>query len=109
MIIWQGFGFLVVLYTFIAALLGEYLSEKLTGNGEYYQHHAYPLSLALAVAAFATYLTARAFDKRSSKVFIDKETGRDVILKRTHSLFFIPMLYWSFILLIASVLVLIFK
>jgi hypothetical protein len=32
---------------------------------------------------------------RPAKVLIDKATGQEVVLRRRHSLFFVPMFYWG--------------
>jgi hypothetical protein len=36
--------------------------------------------------------------EREGKVVIDRETGKEIVLKAEHSLFFINVKYWSYII-----------
>src|SRR6266498_5431113 len=98
MIIWSGFGFLVVVFAFACSLIMSVLSNELFGSG-YYQTHAWPLALAIAIAGALTWLVGNALNQRRGKVMIEKDTGREVLLRPNHSLFFIRMHYWGPILI----------
>jgi hypothetical protein len=98
MIIWSGLGFLVFIFAFGCSLGMNLFVRPLFGDG-YYQTHAWPLALALVVAGILTWFVGNALHRRPGKVFIDKETGREVLLGQNHSLFFIKMHYWGPILI----------
>jgi len=87
MIIWSGFGFLPIVF-----LIFFGLGFSAGTNG--------PISDgALAYTFFLTGLASGAlgwwFRKRPAQIVIDKATGKEVTLRRSHSLFFIPMFYWG--------------
>src|SRR5690242_3530938 len=96
MIIWRGFGFLVVVIGIGAVVIADAICNLATGNGEFAKAHNWPRCLALLLAAVAVYLIGRHLNHKPGRAVIDKATGREIILKRTHSLFFIPMEYWAF-------------
>ncbi|WP_434352591.1 hypothetical protein VH441_05055 [Psychrobacter sp. HD31] len=98
MIIWNGWGFLVAVITFGCSFLLEWFSEKMMGSETYYQENSAPLAIALLLAGLISGFLGNWLNTRKAKVFIDKETGQEVIMKDKHSLFFIPMEHWGIIL-----------
>ncbi len=109
MIIWKGWGFLVVVIVFSTSLVAEFISESITNDENYYQENSFPLSLALLTAGIINDLLGKWLNTRKTKVFIEKDTGKEIVIKNTHSLFFITMEYWGVILAVSSVLVYILK
>jgi len=99
MIVWQGFGFLVAVVGIAILALTEYVVRIITKNEVYYQAHGWPKLLGLWLAAAAIFGIAKYFDSRPAKVVIEKDTGREVVLKQAHSLFFVPMKYWTYVFL----------
>src|SRR4051812_6691457 len=89
MIIWSGLGFLplvflmIFCFVFSAGSNGP-ITDKALG-------YAFFLT-ALASAALGWWLR-----KRPARIVIDKATGQEIALRRSHSLFFIPMIYWGII------------
>ena len=57
MIIWSGLGFLVFVFAFACSLAMNVVINPLFGHG-YYQTHAWPLALAIAVAGALTWFGA---------------------------------------------------
>lgn len=87
MIIWNGFGFLP-----IAFLLAFGFGFSAGNNG--------PIGdSALAYTFFLTGLASGALGwwlrKRPPQIVIDKATGKEILLRRSHSLFFVPLFYWG--------------
>ena len=87
MIIWSGLGFLPVLFLI---LFGVAFSSASSG----------PMSdKALAFTFFLAGIASGALGwwlrTRPARILIDKATGREVVLRRRHSLFFVPMIYWG--------------
>src|SRR5213593_2514369 len=99
MIIWRGYGFLVAVITFAVSLLTELMIEKINGDPTFYQSHSWPLAVALVISAAIIWTVDNRMSNQPEKVLIDKETGNEVSLKRSHELFFIKMKYWPAILL----------
>jgi hypothetical protein len=103
MIIWKGAGFIVAVVTFLILLLTEISVEALTRDDSYYQKHGWPKLAGFTIAGCLVMLIGRYLNKREGKVLIEKETGKEVVLKSEHSLFFINVEYWSYILLALGV------
>jgi hypothetical protein len=93
-IIWRGFGFLVVVIAFVCALVGNLIANAVAGEG-YFDRHKWPLGVSLLVAAALCWLLGDYLRKQPGRVVIDKQTGREFTLRKTHSLFFIPMHWWG--------------
>ncbi|HIY39865.1 MAG TPA: hypothetical protein H9836_01905 [Candidatus Nocardiopsis merdipullorum] len=99
MIIWQGWGILVVLIGALftaplgfgaASLLGEDNAAVGAGTG-------------LILAAIAVYLAG---NKLNAPVQgYDPSTGQPVMYRNRHTFFFVPMQYWGFILPVLGVIV----
>ncbi len=91
MIIWQGFGFLVILVpiiylvALIALIFGLDKPEFIFfGTG-----------VAMALAAFTIWDVGNRLNRVPDKVLIDPETNEEVAFKRKHTLFWIPMQWFS--------------
>jgi hypothetical protein len=87
MIIWSGLGFLPIVFLMI---FGFGFSAESNG----------PITdKALAYTFLLTGLASGALGwwlrKRPAQVVIDKATGKEIALRRSHSLFFVPMFYWG--------------
>lgn len=98
MIIWSGFGILVFVFAIGCSLAVNLLVSPLFGD-EYYRTHGWPLALALAVAGALSWRVGKALNRRRAKVFIDKDTGAEVVVGPSHTLFFIKMQHWGPILI----------
>ena len=91
MIIWKGYGLLVAVYAIVGFVIGVLFSNAIETD------HTWPVALSLSLAAAANYFTAKKLESKS-KTLIDPENGQQVILKRGDSLFFVPMIYWTYII-----------
>jgi hypothetical protein len=97
-IIWKGWGILVVVITFLVLMGTELAVGAIFGNPHYYQAHSWPKGVAFLLAALAVYFLGCYLSNRPGRVVIDKVTGQELVLRRSHALFFIPMEYWGYIL-----------
>jgi ATP/ADP translocase len=97
MVIWSGLGFLVGAITFLLLLIAEYVTESLSRDESYYQVHGWPKLLAFFLAGAVIWPLGVYLNRKSGKVMIEKETGKEV-LKPKHTFFFIRMEYWGPIL-----------
>lgn len=94
-ILWSGFGFLPALF-----LIGF----ALCFNTNTHTGMAYAFFLAgLASGALGWY-----FHTRPGRTVIDKQTGREMVFRRRHTLFFIPMVYWGPIFIVVGLYFLLF-
>ncbi|MDR7372733.1 hypothetical protein [Flavobacterium aquidurense] len=88
MIVWSGRGFLSILILFIAIFLFISILP------ETYVTQCFVIPLY--IAAIFSYIFGVKWN-RTLRVFIDKETGKEINFKSNHGLFWINMEYWGII------------
>lgn len=101
-ITWKGKGWLVAPIVFGCALLTEIISEGITQNDNYYQDGPYPLSIALIIASLCLFLLHYILSKPAVESSTDKALHTPPKDNKLHSFFFIPVLYWAWIILVLS-------
>ena len=109
MIIWKGAGFIVAVVAFLMLLVTELSVEAFFGDDKYYQTHGWPKLVAFFIAGCIVFFIGKYLNRKKGRVLIDKETGKEVALKSAHSLFFIDVEYWSYILFALGVVFLFVK
>src|SRR3989338_7798872 len=55
------------------------------------------------ISTIEIFLLGRSLNGRSEKVYLDMETAERVVLKKKHTLFFIPMEYWAILTFIGGI------
>ena len=103
MIIWQGKGYLVAVIVFLSSLIMQLLTNYITHNDSYYKEAPLPLTLALLIAGMIIMVIDRFYLNEKVQVLIDKSSGEEVQITKTHTLFFIPFKYWPYILFVIAV------
>jgi hypothetical protein len=95
MIIWSGLGFLVAVVVFALSLIANLIINVTLGDG-YYTQHRWPLALSLLGSALVCWFLGDHLRKRSGRVVIDKQTGKEFVVNQSqHTLFFVPMHWWG--------------
>ena len=77
------------------SLAANLITNGLTGSGAYWDAHKWPLALSLFASGAACLPLGLYFRDLKAQVLIDPKTGKEVILRQSHTLFFIPVLWWS--------------
>jgi hypothetical protein len=95
MIIWNGLGFLPIVFLMVFGL--GFSAES---NGRMSDKN---MGYTLLLTAIASGLLGWYLRRRPARVFIDKATGREIPIRPSHSLFFIPMIYWGPIFLAMAI------
>ncbi len=90
MIIWSGFGFLPVVFLVVFCIAFD--SSHDSGL-------AYSLLLTGVISGALGWWLRR----RRARIVIDKSTGKELVLRPRHALFFIPMVYWGPIFIIGGI------
>ena len=103
MIIWSGLGFLVPVVAFVCFLVTQIVTNSLLNDEGYYTEHGFPKLVAFWAAAGLLFLIGRALSSKEARVLVDKQTGEEVILTPSHTLFFIPIAYWVPLLLVGGI------
>lgn len=96
MIIWRGWGILVVPIACVGVFL-SLLASSLVLNGKEIDNYVgnVVIGVGLIISSVTIWYLGKWFHRRSERVMIDRETGREVNVGRSHSFFFIRMEYWS--------------
>lgn len=99
MLIWSRWGILAAVIPFVCMLVVEMVVNRIFGFG-YFDSNRWPRVLGMWLGAAGVYVV-NSYLKKTQKgvVMIEKETGREVVLKSKDSLFFIDIKYWPLILI----------
>lgn len=106
MIIWTGFGFLIALIAFASLLIVSSGMDYIMNDPTYYTSHAWTQTMAMIIAALFSWGFAHLVSKGKQRKLQDQDTGEEIILKSSHSLFFIEAKYWPYIYLIIGIILL---
>ena len=88
MIVWSGWGFLAV----VIAIAGAVIGQIVLGD-------RYGIGIGFLLAAAVNFMVGRKLNNPSNdKIVVDEQTGERIALKSRSTLFFIPMEYWSILL-----------
>jgi len=77
-------------------IIGVGAMQTLLGNTP--ENVGLGLALAAILATSGNYALSRWLARRyAPKVYIDKATGQEIVLRRRDSLFFVPVRYWTYV------------
>jgi membrane protein YqaA with SNARE-associated domain len=103
MIIWRGLGILVPIIVGILSVFTAYVVNIAMKNEDYSKWHYWPKALGAILAAVAVWFLGRYLNSRPGIVVVEKDTGKEIVLRKTHDLFYLKFEYWCFVLLAFSV------
>ncbi len=92
MVIWKGYGFLTLV---IAIAIGAIVSLIFGKIGSTEDLGAAVGALISAVIIW--FVGNKLNSPEKKRIMVDKKTGEEVIIEPEHSMFFIKMQYWAFI------------
>ena len=95
-IVWKGWGIVGILIPIIVIFIVHSITTMLFGDE--YKNNSLILALELVISAIPIYFIGIKLNKKVGQIVIIKETNEEIELKETHSLFWIPLQYWSFII-----------
>ena len=93
MIIWKGYGFLVLV---IAVAIGATISFTFGKIGSTEDMGA---AVGALISSIVIWFVGNKLNAETkNRIMIDKQTGKEFVIKPDHSMFFIKMQYWAFII-----------
>jgi len=102
-VVWSGYGFLALIIPVALMVAGQFGMDALLGGGWYSAHKA-AAAVVLMVAAALVWIVGVKLNSDQGRVLVDPQTQEQVVLKRRHTIFWIPMQWASaFIAAIAIV------
>ncbi len=103
MIIWSGLGILVGVIVVVCQLLASLLATTISADPDYYSLHGWVMGAGFLAAALACWLLEHRLAATGLRIKRDVYTGKAVVARRRHSLFFIPVRWWVPVLAVAAV------
>lgn len=95
MIIWQGRGGITALIIILSIVIVMALVNLTGWHGPDWVTY-----FAMAIPAAAANAILAAYSPTGERVVIDKQTGREFTVSSRHTLFWIPIKYWTIIILV---------
>ena len=99
MLIWSGYGILVAPIVIACILLSAMLTGQFSSTPDYFKLHGWPMGAGVITSAVVCWFLGRRLHASGSQTLIDPKIGNPVVLRRSHTLFFIPMQWWAVLLL----------
>jgi hypothetical protein len=108
MLIWKGWGILVVGIALAALFAGDIVARLLgagtapgesVGTGE-----TIAMGVALALAAIPTWYLGKRLNRNAVRKLVDPNTGAEVTLNQGHDLFFVPIQWWAPVMVVLGLL-----
>jgi hypothetical protein len=87
----------------VSLAVTQAVTQKITGDDQFYYQHRWLFLVAMLFAAALTYGLHRMLLRRKESVVIDKESGEEIALRSNDSLFFIPVRIWPAILVVLGI------
>ena len=101
--IWTRWGILVILYGLAGLVIGTVVGNA-AGMGS---RRLIAIGICEVLAAVAVWFTGLRLNRGADRRLVDPKTGKDVVVRRRHTLFWLPMQYWAPVLALIGVIVLI--
>jgi hypothetical protein len=99
-LVWRGWGIVVVgiavLWLGVAIVLGEAIHADKAGGAAIF-------GLCLVPAGAMTWFVGRRMNRDATRILLDPATGEQVVVRRDHSLFFVPVEWWGPILAVLGI------
>ncbi len=100
MIVWSGFGFLALLLPVVTIFVTAAVAN-VTGGPLYSTLHHWPGAVGAILGGALVYLASMKLDT-PGRTLVDPATGQAVVLRRRHTLFWIPLRFWAIIIAVAG-------
>ena len=100
--VWTRWGILVVLYGLAALVVGTVIGNA-SGLAE---RRLVAIGICEILAGIALWFTGVRMNRDVDRRLLDPKTGQEVVVRRRHTLFWIPMQYWAPVLALIGLIVL---
>lgn len=97
MIIWQGWGIVVVAIAFVAALAAGAIAEATGGDTTTL------IGLFLIPAGAITWFLGKRMNRNAERTLVDPSTGEPVVIRNHHTLFFVRVEWWGPIMAVLGI------
>jgi hypothetical protein len=94
LIIWQGFGFLGLLIPILFSAVAQLATDAFFEKG-FYTGHPLLATAALLASSAVVWIVGVKFNSGPSQLLVDPKTGQQFEFKKKHTMFWIPMQWFS--------------
>lgn len=103
MLVWSGFGFFIAVFIVLAYSVCKWVFDTFWQPG-YYPSHSWTYGITFLLAGVLCAVFFWVLKKETTLQFSDQEVEGGAVRQplSNHRFFFIPVYYWSFILLVAG-------
>ena len=106
MIVWRGLGILVAIAGFAGFIAAEAVTRSVTNDLTYYQSHTLPKLGGAVLGALLAFGMVRLLAKGNApRTAIDKASGKEILLSRGDSFFFVPSKFIPYVVLVIGAIV----
>lgn len=102
MVVWKGWGIMALMIPLAISLATGSTVDFFHGEN-FYRNSTWVMPLVLGISSVAVFLFGRKVNNKPGRIVIDQETNERIELKTTHSMFWIPLQYWGFIILAIAI------
>lgn len=102
-VIWTGFGIVAPVAALVTMVIAQLLIDAVFGE-KYYTTHTWPKTAACFFTACGLWSLGRWMNKPEPGEFVEPGWGSVLQSSARHTLFFIPVEYWSFVLVAFAIL-----
>lgn len=97
MLVWQGWGITAALFPILSVLLMELFVDSPLG-ANLHDPKSWSLCLGFSLSAIPIYILGNKLNNMPGRMLVDQETNEVVELKAKHTFFWVPLQYWSFVI-----------
>jgi hypothetical protein len=99
MIIWKGWGVLTFLLPLVCSWAAAFVLDSVYYAG-FYKNTPWAMPLVIGLSAIPVAVIGYKLNRKPGRKMIDVETNEVIEIKEKHTLFYIPMQYWSVIIVV---------
>ena len=94
-VIWRGAGGAVIIIGIVVCLLLNIVTSAVYHQNDYFSAHLWPKVAALWITGASCWFLGRYLNGRPPRVVMNRETGREDLVKPNHHLMFVKLEYWG--------------
>lgn len=98
MVVWEGHGLLAGVLPLLLGLAAAFGVESLGEPGTLQTHGRLIYGTVALISGGLLVVWERRLSRRPKRVLVDKETGTEIVLGERHTLWFVPLRFWAWLL-----------
>jgi len=102
MIVWKGWGLLALIIPLFFSLLAGSVFDAIYGES-FYKNSEWAMPMILSLSSVLLYFMGIKLNNKPGRILIDPENNEQIELKTRHTMFWIPIQYWAFIVVGISI------